>query len=210
MMQEQALLQAVIVNPEDDAVRLAYAAWLEGQGDPRAEFIRVQIELASAAMAFDANEAALSEIMHRKALHARQAELLAQHGRAWLGSLPALSWSFSRGFVEAVTLQGEEAVKQFLAQAETIFRLVPLRTVSLWDDPGIWESDVPPGGDDRGQPVREVRPPSPISLPTLEALVALPYLTRLAALSLHSVACRGSLSTPVQQDLIARFGDRVF
>ena len=41
------LLKAIIADPEDDTARLAYADWLEenGQGE-RAEFVRVQVEFA--------------------------------------------------------------------------------------------------------------------------------------------------------------------
>jgi uncharacterized protein (TIGR02996 family) len=44
------LLQAILAEPADDLVRLAYADWLDEVGDEaersRAEFIRVQVELA--------------------------------------------------------------------------------------------------------------------------------------------------------------------
>lgn len=41
-----ALLRAVIADPTDDTVRLAYADWLQEQGDElRAEFIRTQCEI---------------------------------------------------------------------------------------------------------------------------------------------------------------------
>jgi uncharacterized protein (TIGR02996 family) len=203
MMREQALLEAVIANPDDDAPRLAYADWLESKSDPRAEFIRAQLELASTAKGLDPNEAPLPLILHRKALKARQEELLDQHGRVWLASLPQLSWGWSRGFVEGVTLIGEEPAKQFLAEAEAIFRLVPLRAMHLGDDPGIWETDDYEG---RG-PGRYLRPESPISLPTLEALI--PSLLRLTALSLRDVYCARSLSSPLQQSLVARFGAQV-
>ena len=44
---EDALLQAVIDDPDDDGVRLVYADFLEEHGEPqRADFIRVQIELS--------------------------------------------------------------------------------------------------------------------------------------------------------------------
>src|SRR5262249_36968134 len=36
----RAFLDAILEAPEDDAVRLIYADWLEEQGDPRGEFIR--------------------------------------------------------------------------------------------------------------------------------------------------------------------------
>ena len=43
--QEQALLQAVLDDPEDDGIRLIYADWLEEHGRAeRAAFIRAQIE----------------------------------------------------------------------------------------------------------------------------------------------------------------------
>ena len=47
MTDGEALLAAIIAHPEEDAPRLIYADWLEenGQGE-RAEFIRVQVELA--------------------------------------------------------------------------------------------------------------------------------------------------------------------
>src|SRR5207253_4331362 len=45
--EEAALLRAIVERPEDDGVRLVYADWLEEHGQPeRADFIRVQIELA--------------------------------------------------------------------------------------------------------------------------------------------------------------------
>lgn len=47
MLEEQALLHSIIENPEDDLPRLVYADWLDDVNRPdRAEFIRVQVELA--------------------------------------------------------------------------------------------------------------------------------------------------------------------
>jgi uncharacterized protein (TIGR02996 family) len=46
MSEENAFIQAVLADPDDDTVRLVFADWLEERGDPRAEFIRVQCELA--------------------------------------------------------------------------------------------------------------------------------------------------------------------
>ena len=43
-MIEQALLAAIIEQPNDDTPRLVYADWLEEQGDARGEFIRLEIE----------------------------------------------------------------------------------------------------------------------------------------------------------------------
>src|SRR5437868_14865571 len=47
MPTEEAFIQAIIADPDDDAPRLIYADWLDEQGESeRAEFIRVQIALA--------------------------------------------------------------------------------------------------------------------------------------------------------------------
>ncbi len=50
MTEESDLLAAILANPADDNVRLVYADWLDERADsppcPRAEFIRVQCELA--------------------------------------------------------------------------------------------------------------------------------------------------------------------
>jgi uncharacterized protein (TIGR02996 family) len=76
------LLQAVIATPEDEAPRLIYADWLDEQGRPedadRAEFIRVQIELAHAA----------EETMRTKQLRQREEELWGTHKEQWLAHLP--------------------------------------------------------------------------------------------------------------------------
>jgi uncharacterized protein (TIGR02996 family) len=51
MQNESAFLQAVLVQPEDDTLRLAYADWLEEQGDPvsvaKAEFLRLTAQPAT-------------------------------------------------------------------------------------------------------------------------------------------------------------------
>lgn len=40
-----SFLKNIRKNPEDDNLKLAYADYLEEQGDPQAELIRIQIEL---------------------------------------------------------------------------------------------------------------------------------------------------------------------
>lgn len=47
MSERSAFLAAIIANPDDDTVRLVYADWLQEQGEEdRAEFVRVQVEIA--------------------------------------------------------------------------------------------------------------------------------------------------------------------
>jgi uncharacterized protein (TIGR02996 family) len=119
MTDAQALLHAVCADPDNLTLRLIYADFLEDQGDPRAEFIRVQCELAG-----------LDEDDDRRTpLEERELALLNKHGSAWVNQLELAykPCAFRRGFVESLTMNAGE----FLANAERLFRLTPLRQVSL-------------------------------------------------------------------------------
>jgi uncharacterized protein (TIGR02996 family) len=99
-MNRDDLQQAIIEHPHDDARRLMFADWLEQHGDPeRAEFIRVQIELAKLP----------SLEKRRPVLEARQSELLAKNEDEWVRPIRdrVLSWLFHRGFVGEVTVTAE-------------------------------------------------------------------------------------------------------
>jgi len=87
MSEADALLAAIRQAPDDDAPRLIYADWLDEHGQPeRAEFIRVQIELAQ-------NES--------PTLRKRGAELLAAHHDLFVSELaaPGFRFQFERGFI---------------------------------------------------------------------------------------------------------------
>lgn len=75
-MTHDDFIRAIIGNPDDDAPRLVFADWLEERGESeRAEFIRVQIELAR-----------LPEgDRRRRRLEERERELLEQHTLLWFG-----------------------------------------------------------------------------------------------------------------------------
>ncbi|MGB1276522.1 MAG: TIGR02996 domain-containing protein, partial [Nannocystaceae bacterium] len=38
-------LERMVAAPDDDAIRLAYALWLDRRGDPRGAFIRAQCRI---------------------------------------------------------------------------------------------------------------------------------------------------------------------
>ncbi|HEY1552009.1 MAG TPA: TIGR02996 domain-containing protein [Kofleriaceae bacterium] len=84
-----ALLADIYARPEDDAPRAVYADLALAQGDPRGELIMLQLARTT-------DEPS-----------AREVELLAKHGKAWLGALAAgVSWGksyshseFRRGFL---------------------------------------------------------------------------------------------------------------
>lgn len=138
-----SLLAAVIASPDDDDVRLVYSDWLEENGQPeRAEFIRVQIERANLS----------SKSRKRKALVAREEELVARWADTWLSPLPAWArpltneynlsvelladehnwFGYRRGFLQGVV--PPEKVTVFLRDAPTVFATEPITHLYLSDD----------------------------------------------------------------------------
>jgi uncharacterized protein (TIGR02996 family) len=115
MTQDQAFLQAIIQNPDDDSLRLIFADWLDERGDPRGEFIRVQCQLAN----LPSGDPRLPE------LEAREKELLAKYSPVWVQELhlDPRSVTFRRGFVEEI----ETDADLFLQRAAEWFRLTPLK-----------------------------------------------------------------------------------
>lgn len=59
-MSNTDLLMRIVAHPSDDGARLAYAAWLDSNGDPdRAELIRLQIARAASGGEWTPREIAL-------------------------------------------------------------------------------------------------------------------------------------------------------
>lgn len=120
-MTHDDFLQALIEHPDDDALRLVFADWFEEHGEPeRAEFIRVQIELAKLPNADK----------RRPLLEKRQTDLLARNEEAWVRPIRdrVLSWTFHRGFVAEVAL----TVDAYMKYTFELVRLTPLRR--MWVD----------------------------------------------------------------------------
>jgi uncharacterized protein (TIGR02996 family) len=97
-MTPEALLDAMRESPEDDALRLILADWLEDNGQPeRAEFIRIQVERSRADPVRSDHE--LSE---------REEEIRALHQRAWVGEVPqGISFGFRRGLLRLTLWDGQ-------------------------------------------------------------------------------------------------------
>src|SRR5262245_26190478 len=130
MSREQSLLQAILEAPDDDAVRLVYADWLEEHGTAhdtaRAEFIRVQVELTKLEQ----------HDPRRPELEEREQDLQAEHEDRWLAPFAELFralyemqdqflarrhtpwvsprwWYFARGFLQ-VTMNSAAHVLELL------------------------------------------------------------------------------------------------
>jgi len=120
MTDDAALLDAIVHEPDDDLPRLAYADWCEESGqDARAEFIRVQLELARAGCAGE----------RRKALLRREKSLRAGHERRWTKPFkPRLSkLGHRRGFVERAAVKAAT----FLDAPGEVLACAPIRALTL-------------------------------------------------------------------------------
>jgi uncharacterized protein (TIGR02996 family) len=103
---DKVLELALFDNPGDLAAHAAYADLLAEKGDPRGEFIQTQLAL----------EDPLRPAAERKKLQTREAKLLAEHARTWLGPLaeflldqdgtneypPKNAFQFARGWLDHV------------------------------------------------------------------------------------------------------------
>jgi len=123
-----ALLQTILDHPDDDAPRLVYADWLEEQGQQeRAEFIRVQIELA----------ATLPEYSARwRELTARQSELWQDHGDNWRKEAPAWAVKYGqyrRGFLGEIAV----SAKDFIKGAAGLFARAPVQNLQVRNTDGL-------------------------------------------------------------------------
>jgi uncharacterized protein (TIGR02996 family) len=194
MTPNDAFLQAILEDPDDDAPRLVYADWLEERGDPRGEFIRVQCHLARMGQGDP----------RCPALQYQEQQLLGAHWAEWLGPLPQgtilYEPIFRRGFLEEVSL----GPRTFLDLGEQLFRLHPLRRLSFL------------GPDEEQHFAALAASPLLARLTALcirgindrgaEVLAASPHLTRLTALDLPGgrlgpAGARALASSPAFQQL---------
>jgi uncharacterized protein (TIGR02996 family) len=127
MFAQNPFLQALLANPEDDTLRLVMADWLDENDQPaRAEFIRLQVELARG----------VEELDRRRYLEQRQRDLLLNHEAEWVEPLAAVldcppgkwgGWVFRRGFVEYFHLPASVLNRH----GERLAQLTPVRELFL-------------------------------------------------------------------------------
>jgi uncharacterized protein (TIGR02996 family) len=124
MSDREALLLGIRTAPDDDLPRLAYADWLEENGDPdRAEYIRLQCRLAK----LDSDE------YDHQPLQVRAWKLEEANRQRWQAELPVLrgiQWDSyrRRGLVESVSAS---SYKAFVTHAGAIRQAIHLRGLSL-------------------------------------------------------------------------------
>lgn len=159
---EQSLHAAILANPACDTARLAYADWLDENGEPeRAEFIRVQVELAAIESeqgdskfwgALRYSHATCSGCSPWCRANRRQHDLFAAHEFQWF-TLPTNFKTatedspdgrplaiVARGFLSEVTCTAAD----WLTHGATILREHPIAEVNL---PEYCIKIDPPGTD---------------------------------------------------------------
>jgi uncharacterized protein (TIGR02996 family) len=146
MSDRKALLRGVIDNPDDDTPRLVMADWFEENGEPdRAEFIRLQVELAREDVA-QAEEPLpwltrmrvrrITGDPDRKRRIERMGELYDAHRKEWESEVAA--WArrgadFCRGFIGYL----DATVAQWLKGASGLHRAAPVTELSLHNTAGL-------------------------------------------------------------------------
>lgn len=98
---ENGFLKEIAQHPNDDALRMIFADWLDERGDPRGEFIRAQCELANGCWG-----------MRRTLLQSKSKILLKKHGAAWRE--PFKKWgnvAFDKGLPERISVTATSFLK---------------------------------------------------------------------------------------------------
>jgi len=118
---KKPFLDMIRESPHDDTPRLVFADFLEENNDAeRAEFIRVQCELARPKV----------KRSRRQALKLREAELLNAHRLDWLKPLP--DWArrkakFERGFINEINT----TALRFMRDVEKAFEIEPIHQARI-------------------------------------------------------------------------------
>lgn len=159
MTDRDAFMQTIIEHPQDNHARLVFADWLEEHDDPeRAEFIRLQVELAKRPLSSELPRP--GELMHRCSgcgyyrqpsyqgpcfarLKTRADKLLEKN---YLNYVPKIAagvfprFVFTRGFVSQITSLD---YRSWQVIGDETCRQTPIESVRLTDRPQImtdWES----------------------------------------------------------------------
>ncbi len=139
--QREAFEKMIAEDPTKLENRAVYADWLIEQGDPRGEFIQIQLQL----------EDESRSPKERKSFQAQERKLLKTHSREWLGELAeflqrdGVSSSFARGYLDSLQI-GELNVSfaRALAKAPEVWLL---RRLEIEDATYQDEDEYEPGDD---------------------------------------------------------------
>jgi uncharacterized protein (TIGR02996 family) len=182
----ESLEQALVDDPDDLGNHMAHADYLNEQGDPLGEFIRIQLSL----------EDATKPAEERKALQQQEAKLLKKHGPEWLGDLAPyllqkkkksdpgvhVKYTFRRGWLD--DLEAHSFTVDFTRALARSPATRLLRRLQLDDNAYEEEGEYEPGDD----------LPADDYFPQLHPLLRSPYLTNVRTFIL------GEFVTPDEED----------
>ncbi|MFT3706815.1 MAG: TIGR02996 domain-containing protein [Archangium sp.] len=138
MSEEAELIAKVLADPDDDGPRMVIADFWQSKGDPRGEFVTLQLRLAAA-----------KDDDARRKIRIAENKLLAAHGAEWskalLAAAPASSplrankIAFHRGFLEeaAFPLSALDDLEPYFVAAPTLRQL-------RFDAPQFGAAPLPP------------------------------------------------------------------
>lgn len=125
MSEDFPFLRAIFHRPDDDAPRLVYADWLEERGDPRAEYLRLEVELRRLPKGADAQVSAVQ---------GRLVQLRPTLNADWVG---LISWARDQptaARLDLILLVDGKGLIEVRGDSETVL-LVEGKPVALnWDD----------------------------------------------------------------------------
>lgn len=114
--EEQRLLEGIVASPNDDDARLVYADWLLERGDPRGEFIRLDLEYERTPTA---------------ELLSRRRALLEANWSTYAGELAR--WTSKHGFSRGLVTMVKMTVAAFEREGERLFSRHPIEALELGD-----------------------------------------------------------------------------
>ncbi len=184
---DNVLERALLDDPDDLAAHSAYADWLGEQGDPRGEFIQIQLAL----------EDPEHEAGERKALQRREKVLLEAHAAEWLGELAdfllgdeGIPFQFARGWLDSIRVP--ELSVPF---ARALVRAPQARLLRRLLIEGEGYDDDYEAGDDI---------PTETFHPSVHALRGCPHVTNLRVFHLGELDDNCHTSGETAAELVAR------
>ena len=178
-MDEEQFQKEILAAPENDGPRGVYADWLQEQGDPRGEFIHVQLQLAQLPPWHE--DRMRLEIRESQLLQAHRAEWEAHVHNIFEGSCFKCKCTFRRGFIESVQIEidyieipdaGQISMESLFSGLAKLKALEPLRRLSFSGTFDDWIQEfIDP---ETFPPLHE----------TITALLAAPWMAEIRALDL--------------------------
>jgi uncharacterized protein (TIGR02996 family) len=172
----------ILASPEEDAPRLAYADWLEVQGDrDRAEFIRCQIEAARLA----------PQDPRRDPAQARAAALLQEHQAEWEAAVSDFAGVgrvcvFERGFPVWARFCITDFPQDIAPRFPRIWQAAPVTHLDLYDINAAAAFEPDPDFDE-----------SWIRVASYQALANMPQLVHIRSLSVCECAIQAEHLKPL-------------